>query len=141
MARELDRLRSFGEIYGGTGDARFEQDGIQFDSAGVELPGFENVEIVAAAPVVNMPGDDSMLRDEISRLNRAVGKLSGDLEEKDAAYEEAIGKLDTATIEVSRLQAEVQRLTALIPADGAADSANLDAQLDLQGATGSKGKK
>jgi hypothetical protein len=148
--RKLDRGKSFGTIFG-AGAACFEQHGIQFDSAGDELPGFEKVEVPADAPVP--AGTDEGLKAQLAeqarinaRLQAELGKLQDDLdraqrdrEDAQAANEERQGKLDTATIEIERLNellAGNGEDKAAVP-DPKANAKNkkkgeLDAQLALQ---------
>ena len=135
--RKLDRSQPFGEIYG-SADARYEQHGIQFDNQGNELPGFSKIKIPAASATIVQVADDSELRREIGRLTDEVKRLTAALEDKDAAYEEAVGKLDTAMVDVNRLM-------ALLPTDADSDASpdmsEVDQQLNLQaGDSGKKGK-
>ncbi len=134
--RKLDRSQPFGEIYGST-DARYEQYGIQFDNQGNELPGFSKIKIPAVTAAVVQVSDDSELRREIGRLTDEVKRLQAALDDKDAAYEEAIGKLDTAMVDVNRLTALVGDLDADTNA-GVPD--DVEMQLDLQAGIGKKGK-
>jgi uncharacterized small protein (DUF1192 family) len=143
--RKLDRSQPFGEIYG-SNTARYEQHGVQFDPQGNELPGFEEVVIPDAVAVVASSDDGGLLR-EIGRLTDEVRRLQAALDDKDAAYEEAVGQMDTTRVIADRLQAEVDRLTALLPLDAVAagdavGTSDVDLQLDLQtgGNAGKKGK-
>jgi hypothetical protein len=142
--RTLDRHSPYGEIYGAAG-ARYEQHGIQFDGDGVELPGFENVVIPDQKTIIIV--DDANLRGEVDRLAALCNKQRAELEEKDAAHEEVQGQLDTARIQIGRLQDELAQTKALLPAETAAVVAaetagvNIDAQLDLQTGGAPAGKK
>jgi len=144
MARKLDRTRPFGEIYGGSGDARYEQHGIMFDAAGDELPGYDDVEIPEPKEVVIVQGDDTALRAEIARLTSRLEAALTQLEDADGELEGVQGQLDSANVEISRLNDEVARLSALVPVDGVttvgSEEVSLDSQLDLQTA-GMTGKK
>lgn len=143
MARKLDRNRPFGEIYGGSGDARYEQHGIMFDAAGDELPGFDAVEIPEQKEIIIVQGDDTALRAEIQRLSEEYRGVLTLLEDTEAEVEAVQGQLDSANVEIGRLNGEVARLTALIPVDGVLNAgesmdASLESQLELQ--TGGKKK-
>jgi hypothetical protein len=81
--------------------------------------------------------DDSELRREIGRLADEVKRLQAAGEEKDAAYEEVVGQLDTAMVDVNRLTALVGDIDADTNA-GVPDDVEL--QLDLQAGMGKKGK-
>lgn len=44
MGKKLDRTKSFGEIFGGSNEARYTQDGVLFDAHGDEI-GAETVPV------------------------------------------------------------------------------------------------
>lgn len=116
MPRKLDKKRPFAEIYG-QHEAKYEQFGILFDSDGVELPGYEDVEIPKPEVAITT-GDDSALRDEIGRLLEENAQLRADLEEMEAVAEEATGNVDTLKVEVKRLQEQLLAAQQAAPAKG-----------------------
>ncbi|CAB4211904.1 hypothetical protein UFOVP1419_48 [uncultured Caudovirales phage] len=135
--RKLDRTQPFGEIYG-SDTARYEQHGIQFDGQGKEIPGFEAVVVPDTAAVVASSDYNGLLR-EIGRLTDEMRRLQAECDDKDALYEEAVGQLDTARVEINRLNA---LSLDSVPVDGGAATTDIDLQLDLQsgGNAGKKGK-
>lgn len=130
--RKLDRKRPYGEIYGHL-QARYEQFGILFDTEGNELPGFEDVKIPEAGPVVVI-GDSKELEAALAELREENARLRDELEEKEALVEEIQGKLDTANIEIARLNAQIEELTK--PADP--QTGNSAAPVDAAPAAGKK---
>ncbi len=148
MARKLDRNRPFGEIYGHA-EARFEQHGILFDSDENELPGFEDVKIPEHIPMAS--GADAnvgRLMSDLEEQRRQNARLQAEndrlklqtAEDGNAAVEEVQGKLDSANVEIARLNGLVADLQAQLAGSGT-DTANkdkgkkseVDKQLDLQG--------
>lgn len=135
--RKLDRSRPFGTVCGDA-RAKFEQFGILFDAAGEELPGFEKVEIPRDVPSTcsDTEGLKAQVREltEVNtRLQGETGKLRDDLakagEEKadaDARAEEIQGQLDTANVEIGRLNTLIDELNSSADkggADGAVQAA------------------
>ena len=117
MARKLDKNRPFGDVYGHR-NARYEQFGILFDTDGIELPGFERVqipkeEIPAAGNNGNLAAELAELREQNGLLQDEIAGLKARLDDQDtdAAVEEVQGKLDTANVEVARLAEQVKQLT------------------------------
>ena len=47
MARKLDRTRDYGEIYGASNGARYEQDGVQFGALGDALDDTQEEDVKA----------------------------------------------------------------------------------------------
>jgi hypothetical protein len=129
--RKLDRNKPFGEIYG-THAARFEQHGIQFDADGLELPGFETVKIPDAK--VEMASNEKEVKKQFQALQAELDRVQGEnasmqakVEEAEALVEELQGQLDTAMVEISRLNETIAGMSS----DNASDPINQ--QLDLQG--------
>jgi hypothetical protein len=139
--RKLDRSRPFGTVFGG-GEAAFEQFGILFDGAGDELPGFEDVEIPEEV-FVPAAGDESsgaairQLTAEVARLDILLQKKGDALADAEALAEELQGKLDTANIEIKRLQAQIDELSK--PADVPAGNPGTPAAAEAPAGKGKKG--
>lgn len=138
--RQLDRSRMFGLVYGG-GAAVFEQHGILFDSLGEELPGFESVEIPAEAPQAVEEGNAGQerqvreLMDANVRLREELERARADLEAAEMLSEELQGKLDTALVEIERMNASPPGAEPAVAKKGKGAgkaSDDLDAQLSMQ---------
>lgn len=117
--RKLDRSQVFGTVFG-SGNAAYEQHGILFDVSGEELPGFEDVEIPEESPVV--AGDNAGLKAQVqdllavnTRLQAELGKMRQALADAEsnaeAQAEEIQGQLDTANVEIDRLNKQIEELT------------------------------
>ena len=54
---KLDRTRPYGEIFGGTGGAKYEQDGVMFTADGEAMgkPKAEAAEVATLPPVESAP--------------------------------------------------------------------------------------
>ncbi len=114
MSRKLDSTRPFAEIFGGDDAGVFEQFGIMFDPAGVELPGYDHIEIPADDAPVQVIVDNPELRGEINRLTSNIANLKELLALKDEQFEIESGRADDLAVEVERLKARLEE--ALNPA-------------------------
>lgn len=159
--RTLDRDKPFGTVYG-AGKAAFEQFGIQFDAAGNELPGFEDVVIVEAPELPS--GDVAYLQEQILQMGKALESQKRDKAELEARLDRAErdqeaekdradelqGQLDTANAEINRLNEALKEAAEPKP-DGSTETGKsaakktggkgnnqVDEQLEIQ--TGGKAK-
>lgn len=135
MKRKLDRKRPFSEIYGEHA-GKYEQFGILFDAEGTELEGYQDVVVPADVPEITTETKEPALRAEISRLTAELGRVTAELEEKDAEIEEVQGKLDTATVEIERLNAATsESLFPDQPGKGkkGSNAVDIDEQMKAQG--------
>jgi len=135
--RKLDKNAPYGQVYG-SGRAAYEQFGILFDVEGKELPGQEEIEsIEVQAPVVVDDAKVPVLVAEIEKLGKQNAELKEQLERAvadkdnaDAEKAEVQGQLDTAEVEIKRLNGLIDELDV---------KADETAQTDKK--TTSRGKK